>query len=105
VELQAEPLASAPRGALLLVEVEASRGGAALRGEVARAGAEDGMGTWRVDVEVDGATRHVEQRVRTFAHEPARTLERTLRRPLRDDALAESVVWADEMGSDELVCV
>lgn len=105
MELRAEPLASAPRGALLMVEVEASRGGTALRGEVARAAGEDGMGTWRVDVETDGASRHVEQRVRTFADEPARTLERTLRRPVRDDALAESVAWADEMGSDELVCV
>ncbi len=104
VQLEADALASAPRGALLAVEIEARRGGAALRGDVARAGGVDGAGRWRLEVQAGGETRRVEQRVRTFADEPARLLERTLRRPVRDDALAESVGWADELGGDELVC-
>jgi len=104
VELQADPHASAPRGALLAVTIEANREGAGLRGEVARAGGEDGTGTWWVEIKAGPETLRVEQRVRTFADEPARVLERTLRRPVRDDALAESVAWADELGDDELVC-
>jgi glucose-6-phosphate dehydrogenase assembly protein OpcA len=104
VELQADALSSAPRGALLRAEIEAGRGEAALRGEVARTGGEDGAGTCRVEVKTGGETRCVEQRVRTFGDEAARLLERTLRRPVRDDALAESVGWADELGGDELVC-
>jgi glucose-6-phosphate dehydrogenase assembly protein OpcA len=105
VELQADALASAPRGALLAVAIEATRAEAALHGEVARTGGEDGTGTWRVEMTVGTETQRIEQRVRTFADEPARLLERTLRRPVRDDALAESVAWADELGDDELVCL
>ena len=57
-----------------------------------------------LEVQAGGETRRVEQRVRPFADEAARLLERTLRRPVRDEALAESVGWADELGGDELVC-
>jgi glucose-6-phosphate dehydrogenase assembly protein OpcA len=104
VELLAGVHGSAPRGALIAVEIEASGGGATLRGEVARAGGDDGAGTWRLELQSGGETQRVEQGVRTFADEPARTLERTLRRPSRDQALVESVAWADELGGDELVC-
>jgi glucose-6-phosphate dehydrogenase assembly protein OpcA len=104
VQLQADRAAPAPRGALVAVEIEASRGASVLRGEVARAGGVDAAGTWRLDVTTAGETRRMEQRVRTFADDPARTLERTLRRPAHDDALAESVAWAGELGADELAC-
>lgn len=104
VELLAGTLASAPAGALLAVEIEASAGGAALRGEVTRTGGEEGTGIWRLELKLGGETQRLEQRVRTFADEPARTLERTLRRPAADLALADSVGWADELGGDELVC-
>ena len=108
VQLRADAASAAARGALLAVEIEAGRDGAELRGEVARARGEDRGGdrggTWRVELAAGGETQRVEQRVRTFADDPARTLERTLRRPVRDDALVESALWADELGSDELVC-
>jgi glucose-6-phosphate dehydrogenase assembly protein OpcA len=104
VHLQADGGTAAPRGALLAVEIEASLGDASLHGEVLRSGEEDGSGTWRLEVHVGGETRCVEQQVRSFADEPARLLERTLRRPVNDDALAESVGWADELGADEIVC-
>ena len=104
VELVAGTLASAAPGALLAVEIDASGRGVALRGEVARTGGEHDTGTWRLELKSGGETQRLEQRVRTFAAEPARTLERTLRRPARDDALAESVGWADELGGDELIC-
>jgi glucose-6-phosphate dehydrogenase assembly protein OpcA len=106
VELLADAVGGAPRGTLLAVEIEASAGDLALRGEVSRVGGE-GTGVWRLELKSGGSggdTRRVEQRVRTFADEPAGTLERTLRRPARDDALAESVAWADELGGDEMVC-
>ena len=104
VQLEADAASPAPRGALLAVAIDAKRDGAGLRGEVARSPGEDRSGTWRVELQARGETQRVEQRVRTFASEPARTLERTLRRPVRDDALVESALWADELGSDELVC-
>jgi glucose-6-phosphate dehydrogenase assembly protein OpcA len=103
VQLQADRAAPGPRGALLAVDIEASRGATVLRGEVARTGGID-AGTWRLDVTMAGETRRTEQRVRTFADEPARTLERTLRRPAHDEALAESVAWAGELGAGELAC-
>ena len=71
---------------------------------MARTGGDDGAGTWRLELQSGGETQRLEQGVRTFADEPARTLERTLRRPSRDQALVESVAWADELGGDELVC-
>jgi glucose-6-phosphate dehydrogenase assembly protein OpcA len=102
-QLQANPGARAARGALLAVEIEASRGADAVRGEVARAGDDVASGTWRLEVKSSGEARRVEQHVR-FDDDPAWTLERTLHRPVRDEALAESVAWADELGADELAC-
>jgi glucose-6-phosphate dehydrogenase assembly protein OpcA len=107
VQLQAEPVPWAPRASLVAVELEAGDGATALRGEVVRTGAEQGVegaGTWRLVVTVGGDTQRIEQRVRTFTDDPALLLERTLRRPAHDAALAESVAWADELGGDELVC-
>ncbi len=104
VQLQADPAATAGRGSLVVVELEAHDGERSLRGEVARQPGREGAGTWRIEVTAGGETQRVEQRVRTFDDGPARVLERTLRRPVHDDALAESVAWADELGDDELVC-
>ena len=101
-QLQAGTGAAAPRGALLAVEIEAARGAVVVRGEVARGA--DSAGTWRLEITTAGETQRVEQHVRTFGDEPARTLERTLRRPAHDEALAESVSWAAELGGDELAC-
>lgn len=101
-QLQAGTSAAAPRGALLAVEIEAARGAVVVRGEVARGA--DSAGTWRLEITTAGETQSVEQHVRTFGDEPARTLERTLRRPVHDEALAESVAWAAELGGDELAC-
>ena len=94
--------ATAARGALLAVEIEASRGTVVVRGEVARSA--DAAGTWRLAITTAGETQRVEQHVRTFDGDAARTLERTLRRPVLDEALAESVAWAAELGGDDLAC-
>jgi glucose-6-phosphate dehydrogenase assembly protein OpcA len=104
VQLSAEAAAWAPRGALIAIEIEAAGGGTTLRGDVARLEGEAGAGVWRTAVTTGKDTRRMEQRVRTFADDPARLLERTLHRPVHDDALDESVAWADELGGDELVC-
>jgi hypothetical protein len=42
--------------------------------------------------------------VRLAASETARLLERTLRRPMCDDALVEAVAWADQLRGEELAC-
>jgi glucose-6-phosphate dehydrogenase assembly protein OpcA len=102
-QLLADPGSRAPKGALLAVELEASRGTDTLRGEVARASGAPATGNWRLEVTSSGEARRVEQHVR-FDDDPAWTLERTLHRPVRDEALAESVAWADELGADELAC-
>jgi glucose-6-phosphate dehydrogenase assembly protein OpcA len=104
VQLHAETAPAMPRGGLLAVEIEARGGEVSLHGEIARARGEDGAGAWRVEIKSGGESQRVEQRVRTFDDEPARILQRTLRRRVHDDALAESVLWADEIGDDELVC-
>jgi glucose-6-phosphate dehydrogenase assembly protein OpcA len=104
VQLHAEPAAGVARGDLTLIEIEAREGDRAIRGEIARLPGQEGAGTWRLDVTSGADTQRLEQRVRTFDDEPARILERTLRRPVHDEALAESVAWADELGGDELVC-
>jgi glucose-6-phosphate dehydrogenase assembly protein OpcA len=107
VQLQAEPAASSPRDSLAALALEASHGATALRGEVVRTSVEpgaEGEGTWRLAVTIAGETQSTEHRVRSFADDPAVLLERTLRRCAHDEALAESVTWADELGGDELVC-
>jgi glucose-6-phosphate dehydrogenase assembly protein OpcA len=104
VQLQAQAADDTPRGTLLAVELEARQGDLAIHGEIARARGEEGAGTWRLEVKSGAETQRVEQRVRTFDDAPARILQRTLRRPTTDDALAESATWADEIGDDELVC-
>jgi hypothetical protein len=126
VQLGAEAASHAPRGTLVALEINAaaavrsSQGGepepaSALHGEIVRTGTDgsapgprrrpgEAAGVWKVAVTLGGETQRLEQRVRVFADEPGAVLERTLRRPAHDDALAESVAWADELGDDELVC-
>jgi glucose-6-phosphate dehydrogenase assembly protein OpcA len=104
VQLHAETAAEMAPDALLAVEIEARGGDVSLRGQIARARGEDGAGSWQLEIQTGSDTQRVEQRVRTFDDQPARILQRTLRRRVHDDALAESVLWADEIGDDELVC-
>jgi glucose-6-phosphate dehydrogenase assembly protein OpcA len=105
-QLVAEPAAQAPEGAILSVSLEAAEHGLAMRGEVTRdreSGA-DGAATWRLEVTAGADTQRIEQHVRLRALGAARLLERTLRRPPQDDALAESAAWADELRGEELAC-
>lgn len=102
VELHAEDVSWTGRGSLLTVELDARRGDTTMRGTVTRAPA--GSGVWRLEVSAGGETQKIEQQVHALAISPAALLERTLRRPVYDDALAESVAWADALGSDELAC-
>jgi glucose-6-phosphate dehydrogenase assembly protein OpcA len=119
--LCADPSAAAPRGTLLGVELEAAveaadgfdsgrspsalaTDGLGMRGSVRLDPKETDSATWQLDVTSGGETRHIEQRVRLRATEPARLLETSLRRPAHDDVLAESVIWADELRGEELAC-
>jgi glucose-6-phosphate dehydrogenase assembly protein OpcA len=105
VELRADAAPWAPRGELLSVEIVATNEATTMRGEVARGRRDDDdSGVWRLDFTSGGETQRVEHRVRIQATEPARLLEDTLRRPAHDDALAETVAWADELRGEDLVC-
>jgi glucose-6-phosphate dehydrogenase assembly protein OpcA len=63
-----------------------------------------GAATWRLEVRCGSEARRIEQRVYLRASDPARLLERTLHRPIHDDALLEAVAWADELRGEELSC-
>jgi glucose-6-phosphate dehydrogenase assembly protein OpcA len=105
--LCAAPGARHAAGTLLAVELEASSGDVAVRGDVKRGSeeAEAGdMATWRLEVTCRGQTLRLEQRVRLRDTEPARLLESTLHRPAHDPALLDAVTWADELRGDELSC-
>jgi glucose-6-phosphate dehydrogenase assembly protein OpcA len=105
--LCAAPEASHPPGTLLSVEIEASSGEVALRGDVKRGADEPdagGMATWRLEVTCRGQTTRLEQAVRLRDSEPARLLERTLHRPTHDQALLDAAAWADELRGEELSC-
>jgi glucose-6-phosphate dehydrogenase assembly protein OpcA len=103
-QLRAEAAPQSPRGALLALEIEAQAGPLAIRGAITREQGKADAALWRLEVTSGGQTQRIEQRVRLRASEPARLLERTLHRPPHDDALAESVAWADGLLSEELVC-
>jgi glucose-6-phosphate dehydrogenase assembly protein OpcA len=102
--LGAEPAAHAPQGALLALKIEAGAGDLSLRGTIARERADADTAIWSLDTTCAGDTRHIEQRVRLRASEPARLLERTIHRPPYDRTLAESVAWADGLLGEELAC-
>jgi glucose-6-phosphate dehydrogenase assembly protein OpcA len=102
--LRTQSVGWAPRGTLLGLEIEASGGGVAMRGQVARGEqAETDAATWCVNVTSGGDTQRFEQRMRLRARDAARLLDRTLHRPQHDDALAEAVTWADEVSDEEFV--
>jgi glucose-6-phosphate dehydrogenase assembly protein OpcA len=93
---------------LAAVDIETEHDGAASHGSIER---ELGSGlegktadadllVWRL--ESSGGT--LEQRVRLGTNTGARMLERTLRRPAHDPALAESALFADEIYEEGLVC-
>lgn len=89
---------------LLAVEIEASASQLSLRGTITRDQADDDAAIWRLDVLSHGEPQRIEQRVRLRASEPARLLERTLHRPPDDEALAETVAWADGLLGEEVAC-
>jgi glucose-6-phosphate dehydrogenase assembly protein OpcA len=103
-QLGAECLAQAPRGTLFGVQIEASAGPMAITGAIRREKGEADAAIWRLEVTSGGETQRIEQRVRLRASELAPLLERTLRRPPHDEALVESVVWADGLLGEELAC-
>jgi glucose-6-phosphate dehydrogenase assembly protein OpcA len=91
------------------VTLESDLGGVTVRGTVER---DLGSGTspaapdadvmvWRMQV---GNAAPIEQRVRLGANTAAKWLERTLHRPSHDPALVESVVFAEQVVQDGIVC-
>jgi glucose-6-phosphate dehydrogenase assembly protein OpcA len=103
-QLCGEPSPYAPSGSLLSLELEASFGPIAMRGEIRRDHGETDAALWRLEITSGGETQRLEQRVRLRAGEPARLLERTLHRPPHDAALAETVGWAEGLHGEELSC-
>ena len=104
VQLGAERAAQAPRGALFAVQIEATAGQLAITGAVRREQGEADAAIWRLEVTCRGETQRIEQRVRLRASELAPLLERTIRRQSHDEALVESVAWADGLLGEELAC-
>jgi glucose-6-phosphate dehydrogenase assembly protein OpcA len=99
-----DPSGKAAPNALVAVRLEASAGGVRLRGAIEREKGGDAA-TWRLETTgPDGEPRRLEQHVRMQLSAPPVLLERTLHRPMRDAALAESATWADELGGEELAC-
>ncbi|MBV9947623.1 MAG: glucose-6-phosphate dehydrogenase assembly protein OpcA [Myxococcales bacterium] len=104
--------AKALRGAITAIEIEARAPGAPDRGEqplslrasVTKESPDGDAAMWRLEVQDGTETRRIEQRVPLHAHDQARLLETTLRRPAHDPALAESVAWTDELRGEELAC-
>jgi glucose-6-phosphate dehydrogenase assembly protein OpcA len=104
-QLRARSLQSVRRGSLLGVEIDASEGQVTLRGDITRNDQPDvDAATWRLQVNAGGEVQRLEQHMRLRGNEPGRLLERTLHRKPHDEALAEAVLWADELRGDELVC-
>ena len=104
VHLVAEGATELAQGALFAVEIEASAGPLTLVGTIRREHCESDAATWRLEVSCGGETQRIEQRVRLRASELAPLLERTLRRSPHDEALVESVAWADGLLDEEIAC-
>jgi glucose-6-phosphate dehydrogenase assembly protein OpcA len=130
VSLRARPARDgAAQGPLLALDLEAAGPELAVHGSIVRG--DDDNATWTLEVgppsdgklqaagarapddvggvggrtDRGGGSRRLEQRVRLRESQTARLLERTLRRPVYDDALVESVAWIDELRGEELACV
>jgi hypothetical protein len=95
----------APRLQALSIEAsEPGEGGLAMNGRITR---DDEAATWTLEVippSGSGERSRLEHRIRMVASETAALLERTLRRPLRDEALVDAVAWADQLRGEELAC-
>jgi glucose-6-phosphate dehydrogenase assembly protein OpcA len=105
-QLGADAAATERAGTLVTAALEAAGATAddiAVRCEVESA-RDGGAATWRLEVRCSGDVMRIEQRVHLRANDPARLLERTLHRPIHDDALLEAVAWADELRGEELTC-
>lgn len=102
VQLKAAQGASLATPRLQAVSLEASHASLTMSGRIAR---EDEAATWTLEVGPPSGDRlRLEHKVRLVASETARLLERTLRRPVRDDALVDAVAWADQLRGEELAC-
>jgi glucose-6-phosphate dehydrogenase assembly protein OpcA len=103
-QLRADPSTKASPGSLVAVMVEASLGDMARRGSVGRETSDPDAATWSLEVATRGELQRIEQHVRLRSTDPAGLLERTLHRPVHDEALAEAAAWADELRGEELAC-
>ena len=104
VVLRADAVPTARRGALVSVQIDASGRELAMRGALARETGEPDSATWHLEVRSRGETQRIDQHVRLRGSGQARLLERTLHRPLHDDALTESVDWVAALGTGALAC-
>lgn len=105
---QLQPDTSGGRGRerLVGIEIAAASSDLAIAGQISCDHATDAdAATWRVQVSAMGETHRLEQHSYLRAIEPAEVLERTLHRPPHDDALADAVLWADELRGEELASI
>jgi len=108
LEAVARPKGEAP-GALSYVGLTAEVGGVVAKGSIERELASGLEGqtadadvlSWKLDVPLPTAT---ERRVRLHVNKEAALLIDTLRRPVNDAALSESVAFAEQLAEDGLVC-
>lgn len=85
------------------VGIETGADGSSVKGSVERVAEEGGADVlvWRLLADVPNPG---EQRVRMRSHKGGLLLDRTLHRPSRDPALAESLAFVQELLDDGLVC-
>jgi glucose-6-phosphate dehydrogenase assembly protein OpcA len=108
LEAMARPKEVAP-GALSYVGIAAEAGGIVAKGSIERdlasglsgQSADADVLSWKLDVALPTAT---ERRVRLHVNKEAALLIDTLRRPIHDPALSESVAFAEQLAEDGLVC-
>ena len=105
VQLRSDGAGHVPRGSLMAMEVEAADGTLSMRGSIVRDSTDADAAAWRLEVTAGDDVQRIEQHVRLRAGDAARLLERTLRRPPEDEALAEAVAWANELRGEEIVCI
>ncbi len=105
VSLKANPGPGESRRALHALTLEAEDGATVMSGSILR---QEDAAAWTLEVGAVGAPAaersRLEHRVRLVDRATARLLERTLRRPMRDDALVDAVAWADQLRGEELAC-
>jgi glucose-6-phosphate dehydrogenase assembly protein OpcA len=102
--LRADASCAASPGSLVAVTVEAALGPLSMRGSISRQASDADAAIWSLEVTSGGEAQRIEQRVRLRSADAAPLLERTLHRPVRDEALAEAALWANELLEEELAC-